>query len=79
MAAKTENITSANSASGVNMPFEHMLSNIRVNLQTESGSIDVVSYTLSGMYAEADYKYSYQDGTWVPTLPSERTFEVSRT
>lgn len=81
MAAKTENITSANSASGVNMPFEHMLSNIRVNLQNSnvSNSIYVKSYTLSGMYASADYAYSYQDGTWVPTPSSERTFEVSRT
>ena len=36
MAAKAENITRANSASGVNMQFEHMLSNIRVNLQNSN-------------------------------------------
>lgn len=81
MVAKTENITSAYSASGVTMPFEHMLSNIRVNLQNSnvSNSIYVKSYTLSGMYASADYAYSYQDGAWVPTPSGDRSFSVSQT
>ena len=79
MAAKVGSATRETSGSGVSMKFEHMLSNININLQRETilDFISVKSYTLSGMYKEVSYALSDEGQEWVPTPSGDRSFSVT--